>query len=165
VTHAQLTGGKIIERHLKQRVSPLPASRHTISGKATGRIDARQKVSGEARFSGDIRLPGMLYAKILRPPAHGVILRSINLEPAQKVKGVKVIRDGDLIATRHKYPDEAQKALDKINIEWVQPEPKVDHGTIFDHLLHSAPSADIITQSGNIQTGRNLAAHTFESVY
>ena len=63
VTYAQLTGGKIIERRLKQSVSPLPASRHTISGKATGRIDARQKVTGEARFSGDIRLPGMLYAR------------------------------------------------------------------------------------------------------
>jgi isoquinoline 1-oxidoreductase len=165
VTYAQLTGGKIIERHLKQSVSSLPASRHTTSGKATGRIDARQKVTGEARFSGDIRLPGMLYAKILRPPAHDAILKSINLEHAKKVKGVKVIRDGDLIAILHKYPDEAQKALDKIKVEWERPEPKVDHRTIFDHLLHSAPSAKIITQRGNIETGRNLAAQPFESVY
>jgi isoquinoline 1-oxidoreductase len=107
----------------------------------------------------------MLYAKILRPPAHDAILRSINLEPAKNIKDVNVIRDGDLIATLHKYPDEAQKALDKIKVEWEQPEPKVDHHTIFDHLLHSAPSAGIITQSGNIETGRNLAADTFESVY
>ncbi|MGD8499501.1 MAG: molybdopterin-dependent oxidoreductase, partial [Phycisphaerales bacterium] len=165
VTYAQLTGGKIIERHLKQSVSPLPASRHTISGKATGRIDARQKVTGEARFSGDIRLRGMLYAKILRPPAHGAFLKSVNLEQAKKVKGAKVIRDGNLIATLHKYPDEAQKALDKINVEWELPESKVDNRTIFDHLLQSAPSAQIITQSGNIETGRNLAAHPFESLY
>ena len=165
VTYAQLTGGKIIERRLKQSVSPLPVSRHTISGRATGRIDARQKVTGEARFSGDIRLPGMLYAKILRPPAHDAILRSITLEQAKKVKGVKIIRDGDLIAALHKYPDEAQKALDKIKAEWEQPEPKVDHRTIFDHLLNSAPSAGIIAQSGNIETGRILAAATFESVY
>jgi isoquinoline 1-oxidoreductase len=165
VTYAQLTGGKIIERYLKQRVAPLPASRHTISGKATGRTDARQKVTGEARFSGDIRLPGMLYARILRPPAHDAILKSVNLEHAKKVKGVRIVRDGDLVATLHKYPDEAQKALDKINVEWEQPEPKVDHRTIFKHLVHSAPSAEIITQSGSIEKGRNLAAHTFESVY
>ena len=165
VSYAQLTGGKIIERHLKQNLSPLPASRHTISGKATGRTDARQKVTGEACFSGDIRLPGMLYAKILRPPGHDAILRSINFEHAEKVKGVKVIRDGDLIATLHKYPDEAQKALDKIIVEWEQPKPKVDNRTIFEHLLHSAPSPEIITQRGSIETGLNLAAHTFESVY
>jgi isoquinoline 1-oxidoreductase len=165
VTYARLTGGKIIERHLKRNVSPLPASRHTISGKATGRLDGRQKVTGEARYSGDIRLPGMLYAKILRPPAHDAILKRINLEHAQKVKGVKIIRDGNLIAALHKYPDAAQKALDRINVEWEQPAPEVDHDTIFDHLLRSAPSADIITQSGNIQAGRNLAEQAFESVY
>ncbi len=165
VTYVQLTGGKTIERRVKLDASLLPASRHTISGKATGRTDARQKVTGEARYSGDIQLPGMLYAKILRPPAHDAVLRSINLEPAKHAKGVVVIRDGDLIATLHKYPDEAQKALDKINVEWEQPQPKVDHDNIFEHLVNSAPPAEIITQSGNIATGRNLAAQKFEVTY
>ncbi len=163
VTYAKLTGGKIIERRLKQSVSPLPASQHTISGKATGRIDARQKVTGEAHYSGDIRLPGMLYAKILRPPAHDAILKRIDLDSAKKIKGVKIIRDGDLIATLHQYPDEAQKALDKINVQWEQPGPRVDNRTIFDHLLRSAPSAEIIAQNGNIETGRNHAAQKFEA--
>jgi isoquinoline 1-oxidoreductase len=165
VTYAQLTGGKIIERHVKQSAAPLPASQHTISGKATGRIDARQKVTGEARYSGDIRLDGMLYAKILRPPAHDAVLKSVNLERAREVSGVKVIRDGDLIAALHQYPDVAQKALDRIIVEWEQPEPKVDNRNIFDYLLDSAPSAEIVTQSGSIESGRNLAAQSFESVY
>jgi len=165
VSYAQLTGGKIIERHMKQSAAPLPASRHTISGKATGRTDARQKVTGEARYSGDIRLDGMLYAKILRPPAHDAVLKSVNLERAKEVSGVKVIRDGDLIAALHQYPDVAQKALDRITAEWEQPAPKVDNRNIFDHLLHSAPSAEIVTQSGDIEAGRKLAARSFESVY
>jgi isoquinoline 1-oxidoreductase len=165
VTYAQLTGGKIIERHLKEKVSPLPASQHTVSGKATGRLDARQKVTGEARYSGDIRLPDMLYAAILRPSAHDAILKSIDLTPAEKIKGVKIIQDGDLIAVLHHYPDEAQKALAKINVEWEQPEPKVDNRTIFDHLLRSAPSAEVIAQNGDIETGRNLAAQKFEGTY
>ena len=42
VTYAELTGGKIIERRLKQSVSPLQASRRRISGKAAGRLDARR---------------------------------------------------------------------------------------------------------------------------
>ncbi|MGD9363272.1 MAG: molybdopterin-dependent oxidoreductase, partial [Desulfobacterales bacterium] len=165
VTYTQLAGGKIIERRLKQNASPLPASQHTISGKATGRLDARQKVTGEARYSGDIRLPGMLYAAILRPSAHDAILKSLDLAPAKKIKGVKIIQDGDLIAVLHHYPDEAQKALAKINVEWEQPKPKVDNRTIFDHLLGSAPPAEIITQNGDIETGRNLAAQKFEGTY
>ncbi|MGD2011076.1 MAG: molybdopterin-dependent oxidoreductase, partial [Desulfobacterales bacterium] len=165
VTYAKLTGGKIIERRLKQNVSPLPASQHTISGKATGRIDARQKVTGEAHYSGDIRLPGMLYAKILRPPAHDAILKGIDLASAKKLKGVTIIREGDLIAALHQYPDEAQKALDKINVEWEQPEPEVDNRTIFYHLLRSAPSAEIIAQNGDVKKGRNHAVQNFEATY
>ncbi len=165
VTYAQLTGGKIIERRVRQGIAPLPASRRTISGKAIGRMDARQKVTGEARYAGDIRLPGMLYAKILRPPAHDATLKRVDPAPAKEVRGVEVVRDGDLIATLHQYPDEAQKALEKIKVEWEQPEPKVDNRSIFDHLLRSAPSAEIITQSGDVATGRKLAAHAFESVY
>jgi isoquinoline 1-oxidoreductase len=165
VTYAQLTEGKIIERRLKHSVALLPASQRKISGNAAGRLDARQKVTGEARYSGDVRLPSMLFAAILRPPAHDAILKGINLEPAKKINGVKVIREKDLIATLHQYPDIAQKSLSKIKVEWEQPDPKVDNDTIFDHLIRSAPSADIITQNGDIATGRNLAAQRFESVY
>lgn len=165
LTYAQLTGGKIIERRLKHNVSPLPDSQHTISGKAIGRTDARDKVTGQARYTGDIRLPGMLYAKILRPPAHDATLKSVDLQYVKTVKDVKIIRDGDLIAVLHKYPDLAQEALDKISVEWEQPTSKVDNRTIFEHLLRSAPPADIVSQSGNIAVGRKLAAKTFESVY
>ncbi|MEJ2167372.1 MAG: molybdopterin-dependent oxidoreductase, partial [Desulfobacterales bacterium] len=165
VTYAQLTGGKLIERRLKQSVPPLPASRHTISGKATNRLDARQKVTGEARYAGDIRLPGMLYAKILRPPAHDARLKSINLAAAEKVNGAQIIRDGDLIAVLHKYPDEAEKVLDKISAQWDRPEPQVDNRTIFEHLLRSAPPAQTVSERGSIPDGKSLAARTFESVY
>ncbi|CAB1082547.1 Uncharacterized aldehyde oxidase, molybdopterin-binding subunit [Olavius algarvensis Delta 1 endosymbiont] len=165
VPYAQLTGGKIIERHLKLPLAPLPASRRTVSGKATGRIDARQKVTGDARFSGDIRVPGMLYARILRPPAHGAILRRVNLEPAKGIKGVKVIRDGDLIAALHPYPDEAQKALDMIKAEWQAPEVVVDHDNLFEHLVKNAPPAETIAASGDLPTGRNLAARKFKTTY
>jgi len=165
VTYAQLTGGKIIERHMNQSVAPLPTSRRTVSGKATGRIDARQKVTGDARFSGDIRLPGMLCARILRPPAHGAILRSVILEPAKSIEGVNVIRDGDLIAVLHTYPDEAEKALDMIKAKWEQPEPEVDHGTIFEHLVKNAPPAETIADSGDLTIGRNFAVRKFETTY
>jgi nicotinate dehydrogenase subunit B len=65
----------------------------------------------------------------------------------------------------HQYPDEAAKALDKINVEWDRPEPKVDNRTIFKHLLHSAPSAEIVSERGDIAKGKSLAARNFESVY
>ncbi|MDH5386526.1 MAG: molybdopterin-dependent oxidoreductase, partial [Candidatus Aminicenantes bacterium] len=78
VSYAQLAKGKTIERHLEKKPAIKHYSKHTISGKPTDRLDSRQKVTGEAKFAGDIRLPGMLFARILRPPAHGAKLKSVD---------------------------------------------------------------------------------------
>ena len=76
-------------------------------GKSYLRRDAHEKVTGKAQYAGDIRLPGMVYAKILRPPAHGARLKNVDTSAAERMRGVHVIRNGDLIAVLHEYPDEA----------------------------------------------------------
>ena len=49
--------------------------------------DARDKVTGAAKYAGDIRLPGMLYARVLRPPAHGRHLRRSRLRGRKGGRG------------------------------------------------------------------------------
>jgi isoquinoline 1-oxidoreductase len=165
VTYARLTRGKRIERHLKGRISTQDSLQPTISGKAVGRTDAKQKVTGEALYTGDIRLPDMRYAKILRPPVHGAKLKRVDTGDANKVKGVQVIQDNGLIAALHRYPDEAEKALKMVKAEYELPEPKVDNTTIFEHLLDYAPPREVVAKSGNLEEGRKLAATSFESTY
>ncbi len=165
VAYARLIRGKRIERHLMESPSTLHLSEHSISGKAVGRTDARQKVTGEARFAGDIRLPDMLYAKILRPPVHGAKLKSVDTRDANKVNGAQIIQDNDLIAVLHKYPDEAEKVLEMVRAQYELPEPKVDNNNIFTHLLDSPPPREIVAESNNLEEGKKLAAKTFESVY
>jgi isoquinoline 1-oxidoreductase len=165
VSYAELAKGKRIERKLEGEVAIKHHSKHTVSGKAILRTDSLKKVTGEAEFAGDIRLPGMLYASILRPPAHGAKLKTVNATAAQKVPGVKVIQDGDLVAVLHDQPDIAEKALNSIMAEWDEPEEKVDNRTIFKHLENKAPPGEVYTEKGSIEEGRNLAVRSFESVF
>jgi isoquinoline 1-oxidoreductase len=65
ITYGQLTKGQKIERHLTVKPSLKDVSQFKIAGKPMLRRDARDKVTGKAQYAGDIRLPGMLYAKIL----------------------------------------------------------------------------------------------------
>ena len=60
-------------------------------GHATPRIDAVQRVSGKATFTGDVRLPGMLYARVLRSPYPHARIRSIDTSKARALPGVKAI--------------------------------------------------------------------------
>jgi len=74
VTYAQLANGKTIARRAKQKPALKTVSEFNIVGRPVLRRDAVEKVTGKAKYAGDIRLPGMLYASILRPPAHGAKL-------------------------------------------------------------------------------------------
>lgn len=87
VTYGDLVMGKTIERHIDPKPAVKPVSRHTIAGRAANRKDARLKATGKAEYAGDIRLPGMKSARILRPPAHGAKLRSLDTSGAEAVAG------------------------------------------------------------------------------
>jgi len=165
ITYAQLTKGKVIERHLKGKAVLEDVSKFTVVGKPFLRSDALDKVTGKAEYAGDIRLPGMLYAAILRPPAHGAVLKTVNLSGAKQMLGVVVVQDGDLIAVLHEHPDKALEALTKIRAEFEPSKSTLDDKNIHDHLLSVASEGSIVKQGGSLETGRSLAADLFESTY
>jgi len=165
VTYAELTKGKRIQRHIAGKVELKKPSEFKIMGKPFKRADALEKVTGKAKYAGDIQLPGMLYAKILRPPAHGARPIEVDLSEVKKLKDVQVIQEGDFVAVLHKYPDEAEKALSKIKAKFSQPESDVDDKGIFDHLLGAAPQGSVVSRGGNIPDGEKRAATIFEETY
>jgi isoquinoline 1-oxidoreductase len=164
-TYAQLTKGKKIARKLDKKSAVEPVSDFTIVNKPATRIDAPEKVTGKALFAGDMRLPGMMYAKILRPPAHGAKLKSVDTSAAEKIQGIQVVREGDMIAVLHPFPDEAEKAVTKIKAQYEIPETTVDDKTIFDHLLSVAQEVETVSEGGNLKTGEELSDETFEETY
>jgi len=60
-------------------------------GHPTARIDAVERVTGKATYTGDVRLPGMLYARVLRSPHPHARIRRIDVSKALALPGVKVI--------------------------------------------------------------------------
>jgi isoquinoline 1-oxidoreductase len=165
VTYAQLTKGKRIERHIEGEPELKEPSELKVVGKPLLRSDSLEKVTGEAKFAGDIRLPGMLYAKILRPSAHDAKLKSVDTTAAEKIEGVQIVKDGDLVAALHELADVAEAAVAKIKAEYDQPEPNVDDRSIFDHLLKTASEDDTLAEGGNLAEGREQSEHIFEETY
>ena len=165
VSYQELTKGKKIEKHLDKQPEVKDYSEFKIMGKSFNRVDGQSKVTGEAKYSGDMRVPGMVYARILRPPSHGAKLTSVDTSEAEKVPGVKIIHDGDLVAALHEDPEEAAKARDKMKAQYSFDEMDVNDKTIFDHLLKVAGSGNVVNNKGDIDAGRKQSAHIFESEY
>ena len=165
LTYGQLAKGRRIERHLEQKPPLKDVSAFRVIGKPVNRRDGRDKVTGKAQYAGDLRLPGMLYAKIVRPPAHGAKLKSVNTDSCQQVAGALVVREGDLVAVLHALPDAAEAALAKVKAEFEMPAPSTDDKTIFEHLLKLSPQARVVAEGGDLDAGRKLAVKTFENTY
>jgi nicotinate dehydrogenase subunit B len=171
ITYGQLAKGQKIERHLEARPSLKRPSQFTIAGKPLVRRDGEAKVTGQAHYAADIRVPGMLYAKILRPPAHGATLKSADTSGAEQIPGVKVVHqtfeDQDMIAVLHEFPDVAEVALGKIKAEWDTPAATFDDKTVFDHLISVAPEARVVRggQGGDLNEGEKDSVKKFDSTY
>ena len=60
-------------------------------GHATPQIDAVERVTGRAKYTNDVQLPGMLYARVLRSPHPHARIRSIDVSKARALAGVKAI--------------------------------------------------------------------------
>src|SRR4029077_20784984 len=63
----------------------------SVVGKRIPRIDAYERVTGQAQYTGDIQFPGMLYARVLRSPHPHAKLVSIDTSKAEKLPGVKAV--------------------------------------------------------------------------
>ncbi len=136
-----------------------------IIGKPLNRIDAVDKVTGRAKYTGDIRLAGMVYAKVLRPPAHGAKLKRLDASAVDGIDGAQVVREGDLVAVLHKNPDEAQKALTKIKAEYDIPEARFDDKSVFDYFVDNAGDGKVTDEGGDIERGQKLAQDIVEETY
>lgn len=165
VTYAELARGQRIEREVSGDAPLDNRADYTVCGVATTRVDAMAKVTGRAEYAADVRLSGMAYARLLRPPAHGSRLTRVDTSRVASVEGAEVVRDGDLVAVLHAAPDLAERALAEIDAEWEEPTSGPGNATIFDHLEANLPDARVVTEAGDLSHGRARAAHTVESKF
>jgi nicotinate dehydrogenase subunit B len=165
VSYSQLAKGKKIEKHLSGTPHVKKSSEFKLMSKPLQRMDALLKVKGEAVFSGDIRLPGMLHARIVRPHSYGAKLISVDLSEAEKIDGIQVARDKDFIALLHDNRDKVDEAIAKVKSEFSTDPMKVTDKTIFEHYLKSATKANVINSKGDIEQGRKISDSLIESSF
>jgi nicotinate dehydrogenase subunit B len=165
VTYGELAKGQKIVRTLDGKAVLKSVSQFRVMGRPEKRRDAREKVTGKALFAGDVRAPGMLYAKLLRPPAHGAVRKSLDTSAAARVPGALVVDEAGLVAVLHKDPEAAEKALALVKAEWDVPAPAFDDRSVFDHLLAAGGEGQESEKKGDLAEGTRKATALFEGKY
>ena len=169
ISYAELARGQKITHRIDRKAVLESVDNFSIVGRPVNRTDAVAKVTGEARFAGDIRREGMLYARLLRPPAHGAKLADVDASGIEAVDGATMVVDGTLVAVLHPTPDGAERAIARVASKWEMPELDLDEDSIFEHLLKVAPAGEALDRGGDLDAGMSVsiakARHTYLDGY
>ncbi len=93
----KLTRGQKLTKAVADDTAPVRPESWTIAGSSQPKIDGRSFVTGGHQYASDIKLPGMLFGKVLRPPSLGATLSSVDVGAAQSMPGVVVVHDGEFV--------------------------------------------------------------------
>ena len=165
IGYGTLSKGARIAKVVDEKAVLQAASGFRVMGTSPSRLDARAKVTGAAKYAADLRLPGMLCARVLRPPAHGATLMRLDSSAVERTPGVTLARRGDLVAVLHADPDRAETALGRLNAQWRVPESKLDQDNIFDHIVAQSTQQKELVNRGDLAAGRARSERVFEAIF
>jgi len=122
------------------------AASHSVIGRPLARVDIPAKVCGEVVYVQDLRLPGMVHARVVRPPSYGARLRALDTSLVERTPGfLKVVRDGDFIAViaeREYQAIAAARVLAKA-ASWDE-QTKLPEQAALDSYVRGLPSQDTV---------------------
>ena len=165
VTYGELAKGQKLAKIIEGDVPVKLPSELKIMGSAVLRQDAVEKVNGRAKFAGDIQLPGMLYARILRPPSHDSKLKNVDLSGLDRFSDLEVVNQDGLIAVLHASPDVAAEAINAVVAVYDTPGSSINQETIFDHIRKNALEGETVDSGGDLGKGEEESEIIVKSEY
>jgi nicotinate dehydrogenase subunit B len=111
VGYGELAAAVDLRREATAKVAPKTTSKYNFVGQSVQRLDIPAKVTGGAAYVQDIRLPGMLHGRAVRPPRYGAKLETVDESAVKTIPGlVAVVRDGSFLGVIAEREEQAIKA-------------------------------------------------------
>src|SRR6266403_5056288 len=115
-TYGELVAADMLHVQAQPTSKLKDAGTYKVMGQSVRRVDIPAKVTGGAAYVQDIRLPGMVHARVVRPPSYGAQLTACDTSEVEKLPGVvKVIRDGNFLAVVAAKEFQSIKAMNALS--------------------------------------------------
>jgi nicotinate dehydrogenase subunit B len=133
ISYGELTRGEKLVKIVTGEQHLTPATQWKIAGTPVPKAQVRDFVTGKHKFPSDITRPGMLFGAVLRRDGFNAALASLDTARAEKISGVKLVRDGDFIGAAAPDAYTAQQAVAAIDAKWTVP-PQPSNEGLFEYL-------------------------------
>jgi nicotinate dehydrogenase subunit B len=145
VSYGDLVGGKKFNISLNSSARRKHPSEWTVLGTAVPRPDLPALVTAQLEFVHDVRVPGMLHGRVIRPPAVGATLVSVDEASIQGMPGlVKVVVKKNFAGVVAEKPWQAVQAAEKLKINWTAGPGLPKHSDYYNFLRNQKPTRDTL---------------------
>ena len=174
VSYGELIAGVTIRLELADNVPVKATSAYSIVGQSVPRVDLPAKATGELVYVHDMRVPGMLHGRVVRPPYAGVdagpfvgtSLISVDESSVANIPGlVKVVQIGDFVGVIAEREENAIKAAAQLKVNW-KPVPTLLDLEQLEKALRANPAQPrTLIDKGNVEEAIAAAATPMQRVY
>jgi nicotinate dehydrogenase subunit B len=174
VSYGELITGDTIRLELSDDVPMKAVDAYTIVGQSVPRVDLPAKATGELVYVHDVRLPGMLHGRVVRPPYAGVdagdfvgtSLIAVDEASVRDIPGlVAVIRIGDFVGVVAEREENAVKASARLKIKW-KPTPTLPDLKELETALRANPSTPrVLIDKGDVDAAIDAADKPMRRTY
>ncbi|HEY1995733.1 molybdopterin cofactor-binding domain-containing protein, partial [Paraburkholderia sp.] len=177
IGYGELIAGRRIELELSTETPVKSPQAYRIVGKSTPRLDIPAKATGELTFVHDVRVPGMLHGRVVRPPYAGVAqgefignsLLHVDEDSLGDLPGiVKIVVIRDFVGIVAEREEIAQQAVKRLSVRWktVEGLPPLESNSEVEAALRANPATrrDLVID-GDVDAAFAQSANTLESTY
>ena len=167
VAYGELIGGQKFSIALNRAAKRKPASEWTILGKPVQRLDFPAMVTGRFEYAHNVRLPGMLHGRVVRPPTLGGTLTSVDEQSVRALPGVqRVVVRKNFVGVVAEKPWQAEQAARQLKVVWSDGPAIPDQRTFYDHIrAQKATRYTLSVDSGDVDAKLKGATRGARSTY
>lgn len=166
VMYAELMGGKAFNLQVTNKVPLKSPEDYQIVGKSTRREDLPPKVTGQPHFIHDLKIPGMLHARLVRPPNPVAKLISLDEDSVKDIPGlVNVFQRGNFIGVVAEREEQAIQAAKQLKVEWQETAAYPNMQDLFTSLRNQPTEESLLVEKGDFKKAFAGAVKQLHSTY
>jgi nicotinate dehydrogenase subunit B len=163
----ELVGGKRFDIPLNRSAKRKPAGEWNVLGTPVPRLDLPAMVTAQFDFVHNVRVPGMLHGRVVRPPSVGATLATVDESSVGQVPGlVKVVVKNNFVGVVTEKPWQAVQAARRLKATWTPGAALPAHRDFFDYLRNQKPTRDtFVVNSKDVDATLAGAARVMKATY
>jgi nicotinate dehydrogenase subunit B len=165
-TYGELIGGQRFNLRISNRAPMKKPAEHRYVGKSIRHVDIEAKVRSQHEYVHNVKVPGMLHGRVVRPPGINAKLVSVDGFPQRIPDLVKVVVEKDFVGVVCRTEAGAIKAAETLKVTWNDPggAPR-NHDELYARMRTMPAQARLLAQDGDVDKAFREAARVVEATY